>query len=208
MPRTRQITAIFRPVIVWTWCRSAVFFYLLPRRLEDLDLHDLLAERPLELPDPLLGHPQLTRWDDLLVRRHRRSASFAAQALPLPDQLRGHGQFPSQFGDGQLLASDPRDLLLLKLRGEDPTTIGFPSVGFHSTTLPWEVNLRFPKCLVESGYRAKTLHYQRKVPLRGHSSFGLPGRIGMPDARFVGDPSLGSRHPGSRGILWTDDPSP
>jgi hypothetical protein len=25
---------------------------------------------------------------------------------------------------------------------------------FHPTTLRWEVNLRFPNCLVESGYRA------------------------------------------------------
>lgn len=154
MPSTRQMRAILRPVTAWTRCRSAVFFYLVPCGLENLDLQDFLAQRALQFPDPLLGRPQLAGRHDLLVGHHGRCAPSAAQALPLAHQLRGHRQLAGQLRHREFLSAQARDLLLLELRGEDPTTICLPPMRFPPTILPWEVNVRFPTCLVESGYRA------------------------------------------------------
>src|SRR5262249_57397902 len=47
------------------------FFYQLLGRLEDLHLPRPPAERPLELPDPLVGLPELAGRDDVFVRGDR-----------------------------------------------------------------------------------------------------------------------------------------
>jgi hypothetical protein len=54
------------------------------RRLEDLDLHLLPTEQPLELANPLLGPAQGARWDHILVRGHRRGGPASTRRFHSP----------------------------------------------------------------------------------------------------------------------------
>jgi hypothetical protein len=55
MPSTRQIAAIGCWVTARTLCATTDFFYDVLRGLQDLDLHLLLAEQPLELTNAVMG---------------------------------------------------------------------------------------------------------------------------------------------------------
>jgi len=55
-----------------------LFFTTSCAALQDLDLHLLLAEQPLELPNPLMSFPQGTHRDDVLVRGDGRPRRHAA----------------------------------------------------------------------------------------------------------------------------------
>jgi hypothetical protein len=77
--------AIVRPVIAWTRRTNAAFFDFVSRLLEDFNLHRLLPHQSFELPDALLGGPQLTGRHDVLIRRHRRGTPPVDQMLPAPN---------------------------------------------------------------------------------------------------------------------------
>ena len=49
--------------------------YDLLRGLQDLDLHLLLAEKPLEVANPLMSLPHGSQRDDVLVRGHGLGAT-------------------------------------------------------------------------------------------------------------------------------------
>jgi hypothetical protein len=59
------------------------FFYDLLGGLQDLDLHLLLAQQPLEFPDPVVGFSQGTGRDDVLVRGDRRAGARLVVSLPV-----------------------------------------------------------------------------------------------------------------------------
>ena len=88
MPRVRQIATRGRWVISWTRRSRAVFFYLIPGRVQNLDLHRLAPQRALELLDPLLGLPEQGHGDDFLIRGHRRVAPPLDQVFPPPHHRR------------------------------------------------------------------------------------------------------------------------
>ena len=119
----------------WTRRRSGVFFYLVPGRLENLDLHGLLPQGPLQIANALLGGAELAHRHNLLVRGNRGRATLRAQMLPPPHYRGRDCQLPCQLRKRQLLAYDPSDLLLLELRGKEAATIRSPTMCFHPTTL-------------------------------------------------------------------------
>ena len=66
MPSAAQIVVIDRPVTARTLCATTAFYDLLGRA-QDLDLHRLAAERPLEFADLRVGFAQVTRGDHILM---------------------------------------------------------------------------------------------------------------------------------------------
>src|SRR5262249_27044556 len=113
-------------VTVRTLCATTDFFYDLLRGLQDLDLHLLLAQQPLELANPLMGFPQGTHGDDVLVRGDgRRGAGFEASP-PLTHHAGLDIQLAGNFRQGLLalqpLLNDPP----LELHGENASAIRLP----------------------------------------------------------------------------------
>jgi hypothetical protein len=123
--------ATARPV-TWTTRRtSAAFFDFVPRRLEDLDLHRLPAQRALQLADALLRGPQLAGRHHLAVGRHCRLAALREELLPSLNQRAADAQLAAELRDRDLALQDAVDLLVLELRRVEPPAVGGPCCRCH-----------------------------------------------------------------------------
>jgi hypothetical protein len=125
----RQIAATGCWVTVRTLCAITDFFYALLCRLQNFDLHLLLAEQPLELANPLTGFPQRTHRDDVLVCGDGRGGTGFDAPLPLPH----HAGLDVQ------LARDLRQRLLALQQLLDDTPLEFHGEDASAVRLPWEL---------------------------------------------------------------------
>src|SRR5206468_2427900 len=108
------------------FAQPRTFFYDLLRGLQDLDLHLLLAEQPLELANPLMGFPQRTHRDDVLVRGDGRSGAGFEAPLPLPHHAGLDVQLARDLRQGLLALQQLLHHTALELHGEDASAIRLP----------------------------------------------------------------------------------
>jgi hypothetical protein len=94
--------------------------------LQDLDLHLLLTEQPLELANPQMGFPQGTHRDDVLVRGDGRGSARFEASLPLPHHTRLDVQLARDFRQGLLALQQLLHNTALELHGEDASAVRLP----------------------------------------------------------------------------------
>ena len=135
MPSTRLIRVSGRPVTAWTLRSSVVFLYLVSRRAQDLQVHRLLADQPLQLADLRLGGLELTGRHYVLVGRDRRLAALGDQVLPALQHAARDPQLAAQLRNRDLAPHQPSDLLTLERRREQPPPVRTPWEVLHDTLL-------------------------------------------------------------------------
>src|SRR5262245_38692399 len=118
-------------VTVRTLCATTDFFYDLLRGLQDLDLHLLLAEQPLEFANPLMRFPQGTHRDDVLVRGDGRGGARFETSLPLPHHTGLDVQLAGDLRQGLLALQQLLDDSALELHREDASAIRSPGKLAH-----------------------------------------------------------------------------
>src|SRR4029453_10310561 len=94
-------------------------------------LHLLLAEQPLALANPLMGFPQRTHRDDLLVRGDDRSCAGFEAPLPLPHHARLDVQLARDLRQRLLALQQLLDDTALELHGEDASAVRLPGKLAH-----------------------------------------------------------------------------
>jgi hypothetical protein len=120
------ISVIGCPVRARTLCATTDFFYDVLGRFQDLDLHLLAPEQPLELPNPRIRLTQLAGRDDVFIRGHRRRPTRLELPLPVAHHARRDVELAAQLGERLLAGEDPLDLAPLELRREDSPPVRFP----------------------------------------------------------------------------------
>ena len=121
-------------VTVRTPCATTGFFNDLLGRAEDLDLHRLAAQRPLELPDLGVRLPQLAGGDDVLARLHGRRCPRLCEPLPIANHAGRDVELTAELSDRFLPAQNPLDCLPLELRAEDASAVCLPPVFAHGAS--------------------------------------------------------------------------
>src|SRR5262249_41166102 len=110
------------------------FFYQLLGRLEDLHLHRLPAQRPLELPDPLVCLPELAGRDDVFVRGDRGRRPRLVVSLPIPNHRGPDVELTAELGQRLLARQNALNLGALELRAEDTPPVGLPRMIAHGAS--------------------------------------------------------------------------
>ena len=105
---------------------NAAFFDFLLGGLENLHGHRLPPQRPFQLANALLHHPQPTDRHHILIGRDRPLPALREQELPPVQQRAGHIQLPAELRDRRLAPHHAVDLVALKLGRKDPPPIRFP----------------------------------------------------------------------------------
>src|SRR5690606_24711066 len=133
---SRPVYGRWQRVGVPSWPQHAVpagsFFYFRLRRLEDLHLHGLSPERPLELPDPGFSLPEQPGWDHVLASGYGRVRPLLEEPLPLAHDGGADVQLTRKPRKRNLAPEDAVDLLLLEGGREQPAPIGAPAKFPHS----------------------------------------------------------------------------
>ena len=117
-----------------TLCATTAFFYDLLGRPQDLDLHRLPAERPLELPDLGVGLPQLAGRHHVFTGLHRRRRTRLRESFPGTDDARVDIQLATELCDRLLAAQDSLHRLPLELRAEHPPAVCLPPMFAHGAS--------------------------------------------------------------------------
>src|SRR5215471_597971 len=128
-----QITVRGKWVTARTLCATTAFFYDLLGRPQNLDLHRLPAERPLELPDLGVGLPQLAGRDHVFTGLHRRRRPRLRESFPGTDDARVDIQLATELCDRFLAAQDSLHRLPLELRAEHPPAVCLPPMFAHGS---------------------------------------------------------------------------
>ncbi len=110
-----------------------VFFYLVARRAQDLEVDRLLADQPLEFADLLLRRPQRTRRHHVFVGRHRGLGALGDQVAPALQHAPRDPELAAQFRECQFASNQPGDLLTFELRREQAPAIRPSGNAFHRT---------------------------------------------------------------------------
>jgi hypothetical protein len=113
-------------VTVRTLCATTDFFYDLLRRLQDLDLHLLLAQQPLEFANSLMSFAERTEGHDVFVGRDRRGGAGFEAPLPLPHHAGLDVQLARDFRQRLVALQELLDDAPLELHGEDAAAVRFP----------------------------------------------------------------------------------
>jgi hypothetical protein len=144
MPKVWQIALIGCPVSARTRCARRDFFYHLLRRAQDLDLHRLPPQRPLEVADPALGLAQGARGDHLFVGADGGRGPGLGPPHPVPDHGRQDVELAADLGEGLLTAQDALRGATLELGREDPSAVGLAWEVAHGSSCrilaPWVCN--------------------------------------------------------------------
>src|SRR5262249_46491366 len=124
------------------------FFYLVARRLQDLNFHGLATQGALQFLDPGLGFSQRAHRHDLAIRAHRRFGALRGQVLPSLNQRAGDPQLATQLRGCELASQHSIDLLSLEFGREQTPAIrtagwfhctlrSLESVSFEGVSLNW-----------------------------------------------------------------------
>src|SRR5262252_1378398 len=158
-----QITVRGKWVTARTLCATTAFFYDLLGRPQNLDLHRLPAERPLELPDLGVGLPQLAGRDHVFTGLHRRRRARLRESFPGADDTWVDIQLATELRDRLLPAQDSLHRLPLELRAEHPPAICLPPMFAHGASR---------RILRPQGEQPKggALHASNRIPARFNRS--------------------------------------
>src|SRR5262245_34160185 len=128
------VTVMGKWVTARPLCATTAFFYDLPGGPQDLDLHRLPAQRPLELPDLGVGLPQLAGRDHIFTGLHRGRRARLRESFPGTDDARVDTPLATELCDRLLAAQDSLHRLPLELRPEHPPAICLPPMFAHGAS--------------------------------------------------------------------------
>src|SRR6185436_13800248 len=112
------------------------------------------AEQPLEFANPLMGFPQGTHRDDVLVRGNGRGGAGFETPLPLPHHAWLDVQLARDLRQGLFALQQLLDDTALELHGEDASAVRLPWKLAHEA-LPSCRSRIAHRCLVQSGSRSR-----------------------------------------------------